>query len=123
MIKDELIKDIVEWHYSAFPDCTLESQLLKVNGEMGEMFNAGTNDAEAWKERADVCIASIALSMRFNAPLGDYLMTRLYYECHDFERLRREIKEKMKINKSREWEKINGVHRHKSKPEQKNNAG
>ena len=106
-------EDIVEWHKKTFPDVTMDSQLKKLDEEIGELceaIKAGVKN-HAVKEVADVYIVSRVLADRFNSWIGNYFLGLL--DEYPVPRMMSEVEKKMEINKNRIWHKVDGVYRHK----------
>ena len=100
-------QEIVEWHKKTFPNCTLEEQVLKVGEEVSEMILSIVNEEgeDRFKEElADVYIASLVSKERFGV---DYHFPIFREKIEDV------IEKKMEVNCQREWEKVDGVYRHK----------
>ena len=110
---NKLDDEIVEWSMQVFPDLTMEKQLVKLEEELTEIFECFyKDDIEGMnKEFADVYIVSRILKNRFNSHLGGYFCGMVEANCYDS--VIREVKKKMKINKARKWDKVDGVYKHK----------
>ena len=115
-IKKELAKVII-WHKKTFKDATVGGQLLKLEEEYKELEEAveNENDDEIFKEIADVLIVcaglvrlgSIIGKVNIEATLDKMDIKELY---NTLEALR----EKMKINRARKWDKLkDGRFKHK----------
>ena len=95
-------KAIVDWHKKTFPLCTIEEQAQKVKEEIQEVIKTLVNDEgmdRYIEEVADVYIASLVLKQRFGVDLHLPISEA--------------IEKKMEVNCQREWEKVDGVYRHK----------
>jgi hypothetical protein len=113
-MKKDIDTEIVEWSIQAFPDLTMEKQLVKLEEELTEIFECFyKDDIEGMnKEFADVYIVSRILKNRFNSHLGGYFCGMVEARCYDS--VIREVKKKMKKNKARVWEKQkDGTYHHK----------
>ena len=115
-IKKELAKVMI-WHKKTFKDATVGGQLLKLEEEYKELEEAveNENDDEIFKEIADVLIVcaglvrlgSIIGKVNIEATLDKMDIKELY---NTLEALR----EKMKINRARKWDKLkDGRFKHK----------
>jgi hypothetical protein len=106
-------KKIVNWHKKTFPDCTLESQLAKLDEELKEVVDAQRSGEKekSYDELADVYIVSTVLKERFDSTIGKYFIG-LLNENPAPESLKR-VDRKMNVNSKRTWTKVNGVYRHK----------
>lgn len=104
---------IVAWHKKTFPDCTYESQLLKLDEELNEVVEAQWNGLieQSYDELADIYIVSKVLKERFNSIIGAYFIGLL--NEHPCPELSKRVDRKMDRNKKRTWQKVNGVYRHK----------
>ena len=97
-------EQIAKWHEDTFPNATMESQLLKLEEEIGEYFSS-EDDME---EYADVYIVVKVLQLRYKSLIGD-IMSELLLNDDDVIRC---INNKMDINTQRKWEFVDGVYRH-----------
>lgn len=106
---------IVEWHKKTFPDCTYESQLLKLDEELNEVSEAQNkgNYEHSFDELADVYIVATVLKERFNSTIGVYFIELLEGDPVPF--LFERVDRKMDLNSKRVWHKVNGVYRHEEK--------
>lgn len=106
-------KKIVDWHKKTFPDCTLESQLAKLDEELNEVVEAQRNGEKekSYDELADVYIVSLVLAKRFDSMIGKYFIGLL--EEHPAPESLKRVDRKMEVNRKRTWYKVNGVYRHK----------
>jgi NTP pyrophosphatase (non-canonical NTP hydrolase) len=77
----ELTAEIVEWADSVFPQRKLDSALLKLFGEVGELIK----DPDSPGEYADICIMVFDLAAMHNVDLAQA------------------IRDKMVVNRSRRW--------------------
>ena len=106
-------KDIVAWHKKTFPDCTFESQLLKLDEEIKEVIESRQHGrlADSYDEVADLYIVATVLAKRYKSALGRYFVGVV----HEFPvpNLQTRIDKKMEINKKRVWVKVRGVYHHK----------
>lgn len=107
MILKSTIDCVVNWHKETFPDVTKEDQLKKLEEELKEFYKDFSD-----MELADVLICSIALSERFNSPIGNVVFNSFANQPDFYPSLDEIISKKMQINKSRTWQKIDGVYRH-----------
>ncbi len=98
-----MFDEVVKWHKQAFPVCTKQSQVIKLEEELEEFYKDGFSD----KELADVLIVAIVLSIRFNSYIGKDILARYYTADKDSL-----IKEKLEINKRRKWLVVNGTFHH-----------
>lgn len=107
-----LNKDIVAWHTKTFPDCTFESQLLKLDEEIKEVVASKLEGRIAtYEEIADVYIVSVVLAKRYKSAIGKYFVSLV--QEYPVPNLAVRVEKKMEINKKRVWVKIKGVYRHK----------
>ena len=108
-----LNKDIVAWHKKTFPDCTIESQLLKLDEEIKEVVASRKEGriADTYEEIADVYIVSVVLAKRYKSAIGKYFVNLV--KEYPVPNLPVRVEKKMEINKKRVWVKIRGVYRHK----------
>ena len=104
--------NIVSWHKRAFPNATLESQLLKLEEEVREVTEAQSRGDidNVHKEMADVYIVSVVLDKRFDSVIGRYFLWLT--NAYPIPRLKELVGYKMEINKSRNWVCKDGVYRH-----------
>ena len=106
MISDELMNDVVDWHYSKFPDCTFEDEIKKLEEELAE-FSVDHNE----EELADVLIVSVVLMCRYKSNIGIEIFNSFWdFENEDY--LEKIIKAKLERNKKRIWHKVKGVYKH-----------
>lgn len=105
----DLNNEIVEWHKQTFPDCTMESQLLKLDEELKEAATA-PSISEKEKEFADVYIVSLVLARRFDSAIGHEFFKNM--NVMDSHKLLQCVEKKMVINRNRKWIKVGGVYRH-----------
>jgi hypothetical protein len=110
----DTIKTVMEWSEQAFPDATLVGQTGKFEDELTEYFNA-TNHQDRIKELADIFIVAMSIC-RFGLGEGLYYLQRAWkiYEGSPYSlgNVCYNIQEKMKINRSRKWEKKDGQYQH-----------
>ena len=113
MTKD-IDTEIVEWSMQAFPDLTMEKQLVKLSHEFRELIEAiiSKNENNILEEFADVYIVSCILKKRFNDSVGGYFLGILKdVNVYD---IKKAVKEKMEKNRKRRWTKLNdGTYQHK----------
>lgn len=112
-MKKDIDEEIVEWSVKAFPDLTIEKQLLKLSEEIEELCQAKREgkDVDVEYELADVYIVSRILADRFDNAIGRYFIGLLTE--YPTPRAMEAVKEKMKKNKARKWEKIaDGTYHH-----------
>ena len=113
MTKD-IDTEIVEWSIKAFPDLTMEKQLVKLSHEIDEVVQAKREgkDDDVIYELADVYIVSRILADRFDNSIGRYFIG-LLTECPT-QKAMEAVKEKMEKNKKRKWIKLDdGTYQHK----------
>lgn len=113
-MKKDIDTEIVEWSMQAFPDLTIEKQLVKLEEELGELLDCIVSEDEekALNEFADVYIVSRILKTRFNSHLGGYFCGLIINK--DIDIIKNQVKKKMKKNKARIWEKQkDGTYHHK----------
>lgn len=106
---EKLNSEIVEWHKKTFPDCTHESQLLKLDEELKEVAECVLKSESSQEELADAYIVALVLAKRYRSTIGGYFVG-LYSAKKTV--LWENVKKKMEINKRRKWHKVNGVYRH-----------
>lgn len=103
---------IVEWHKKTFPDADLPSQLMKLEEELKEFYEATklTDHDSIMQEIADIYIVSVVLARRYHSRIGvKYLKDFGFSDVQIIEY----VSNKMDKNVNRKWCKINGVYRHK----------
>ena len=100
---------IIKWHKQTFPDCTYESQLLKLEEELEEYKEA----RKPYKitELADIYIVSLVLMDRFESLIGSHIFewADKIFKIIGYDA----VKEKFEANKDRVWIIDRGVYRHK----------
>lgn len=113
----KLNKEIIQWHRETFPNCTFESQLVKLEEELSEVVKAHNlgNMQNAYEEMADVYIVALVLAKRYKSHIGIYFVEALKDKDIPFFVMR--IKRKMEINKRRNWVEVDGVYRHTERSE------
>lgn len=107
MIFKSTIDCVVNWHKETFPDATKEEQLKKLEEELNEFYQDLHN-----MELADVLICAIVLIERFKSPIGRVVFNGFANHPDFYPSLDEIISKKIQINKSRTWQKIDGVYRH-----------
>lgn len=109
----ESIASIIEWSQQTFPGATLDGQIDKYQEEYDEWVQSNRRDVSEW---ADLFIVACSIC-RFDAMEGfehlhhvflEYLKSKFLWDD-----LCNAIDEKMKINRSRNWAKLDGQYRHK----------
>jgi phosphoribosyl-ATP pyrophosphohydrolase len=113
-MKKDIDTEIVEWSMQAFPDLTMEKQLVKLSHEIDEVCQAKREgkDEDVIYELADVYIVSRILADRFDNAIGKHFIGLL--TDHPTQKAIEAVKAKMKKNKARKWEKIaDGTYHHK----------
>lgn len=122
MINEKLQKDIIEWHKTTFSLATIESQILKWQEEFRELEKAD-NYRSYLQELCDCIIVAVAfkrfskagevMSDVFNKSLLPIVLDekKEHWDL-DNEIIERFVEVKLKINKQRKWEFINGVYKH-----------
>lgn len=109
----ETIKSIIDWSEQTFPDATLDGQLDKYYEEQQEYLESKCKDIT---ELADMFIVACGIA-RFNLIEGMYHIADVvdWFKEEDWHwtTFEKAINEKMKINKKREWEKKEGLYKHK----------
>lgn len=111
---EEELKKVTQWHKKTFPNADKAGQLLKLEEELKEAKQSQT-EKEAYKELADVFIVLAGLD-RFKSFIGGTLYGLLCDEINSQEKkaLLKAIREKMKINRARKWDKLkDGRFKHK----------
>ena len=103
---EKIINDVTNWHRETFPEADAESQVRKLEEELREYYDSYDDS-----ELADVLICSIALWRRFKQNIGQAVFV---YASHIISASKANliVGEKMKINRARNWQKIDGVYRH-----------
>ena len=104
--------EIVEWSVKAFPDLTVEKELVKLSEEIEELCQSKREgkDEDAVYELADVYIVSRILADRFDNAIGRYFIGLLTE--YPTPKAMEAVREKMKKNKARKWIKGNGSYHH-----------
>lgn len=104
-------KDIVDWHIKTFPDADLPSQLMKLEEELKEFYEAihKKDNKSIRQELADVYIVCIVLRNRYKSYVGLYILHHFFFS----DKTMKCVYKKMDINVQRTWVKVNGVYRHK----------
>jgi uncharacterized protein YfeS len=121
----QLQNEILQWHTATFPLSTIENQILKWKGEYSELEQI--NNYRSYVNELCDCIIVATAFKRFGEA-GNVLYDILYNnqnslikttldnkkENWDFddEIIERFVEAKLKINKQRKWEFINGVYKH-----------
>lgn len=102
-LRKELVK-IAKWNEETFPEATLGGQLAKLEEEFVEFVGAKTPEEEI-KELADVAIVCGGL-MRWNSFIGDIVIDNIVkIERESLPAILRAVKDKMEINRKRNWHK------------------
>ena len=100
---DDLTREVREWNEKTFPEATREGQFAKLEEEMAEFKEAAmrADDEKMSKEFADILIVLMGLT-RWKSLVADYLLKR-FTDCSDeeVERLIKNVRAKMKINRER----------------------
>lgn len=112
-MKKDIDTEIVEWSMQAFPDLTMEKQLVKLSHEIDEVCQAKREgkDDDVIYELADVYIVSRILADRFDNAIGRYFIGLLKKPS---QKAMEAVKEKMEKNKKRKWTKLDdGTYQHK----------
>lgn len=105
------IIDVIVWNKKTFSLSTKISQCKKFREEINELNQTKFKSKKYFKELADCYIVSFGM-FRFDFKLAISFLKYLdYYNC-DSEIISKTIKEKMKINKKREWKYVNGTYHH-----------
>ena len=103
---EKIINDVTNWHRETFPDADAESQIKKLEEELREYYDSYDDS-----ELADVLICSIALWRRFKQNIGQAVFVYAK-SITSGSKANRIVGEKMRINRLRKWQKINGIYRH-----------
>lgn len=103
---EKIINDVCEWHKETFPDITKEDQIRKLEEELNEYY-----ECYDYSELADVLICAIVLWKRFKSEVGKCVF---YYSKSIIKETRANmiVADKLRINKKRIWQKVDGVYRH-----------
>lgn len=99
----ELTEEVRKWNEKTFPEATREGQFAKLEEEMQEFKDAceQADDKRMQKEFADIIIVLMGLT-RWGSLVADYLLNRFSDTSEeDLERIIRNVREKMKINRER----------------------
>lgn len=99
----ELTEEVRRWNEKTFPEATREGQFAKLEEEMAEFKEAAmrADDKRMSKEFADIIIVLMGLT-RWNSLVADYFLNRFSDTSEEeLERLIKNIREKMKINRER----------------------
>lgn len=105
------IINIILWNKRTFPFATIISQHRKFHEEFSELDKTRFKSKRYFEELADCYIVAFGM-MRLDLRLSIKFLKALdYYNC-DSKIISKAIKEKMKINKRREWKYVNGVYHH-----------
>ena len=115
----ETIKSIIEWHEQTFPDATLEGQWEKFRDEELEYEEADSKDVlskSTLMELADLFIVACGIA-RFDLLEGmDAFEEVLHWinncSCFEVPDVMEAVKEKMKINRKRKWNKVGNNFQH-----------
>lgn len=115
----ELCENIPQQHAVLFPLATPESQMFKLEEEVGEWKNAKTEEEEI-KEAADVIIVILGLK-RWHPELSDLLLemflVKLDYDEIQLDKLWDEVARKWLINLMRTWIWNGKTYHHEGKDE------
>ncbi len=119
---EQLEKEIINWHKATFLNATLETQIMKFKEEYEEMEQAD-NYRNYVNELCDCIIVATAfkrfgeagnvLYNIFNQFIKITLDNKKENWDFDSEIIERFVEAKLKINKQRKWEFINGTYKHK----------
>lgn len=103
----------VEWHCQTFPSLTTRDIIKKFVIELNELYKEQPYTSKHLEELADCLIVAVACFWRFDVDLIDenYVLTK-EMSYYDFYTIQKAIDAKMKINKKRSWECVNGEYRH-----------
>lgn len=104
---------ILNWHFDALPDCNINDQRIKVHKEAREYYYAKLHKDKKGmlEEIADYYIASLVLYMRYHDYSAKFICERLE-KSKSFDRIKQAVDEKMDINETRVFKKINNEWRH-----------
>lgn len=109
---DDLIKLVIEWNKTAFPENTLSMQAMKITEEFKEAMES-QDRGDFLSEFVDFFIATIGLK-RFSEEKFYTSMGALFsINPFGLNKLVEEGFKKMEINKRRKWILQNGVYHHK----------
>lgn len=104
----ETIASIIKWHEETFPDATLVGQEEKFQEEFIEWNNAMGTENEI-KELADMFIVACGVA-RFDVTCELFaIIDQNIYDSGEFQEA---LDNKMKLNRSRVWEKKDGLYKH-----------
>ena len=111
----DMIAEIRDWNKETFPDATLSGQLMKLEEEFQEMYQA----RQFWKkekEFADVFIVACGLT-RWASVLANCLLNSwLELPEKDLKRILKNVRKKMNKNRNRTWAKSgDGKFQHSNK--------
>lgn len=104
----ETIASIIKWHEETFPNATLLGQEEKFQEEFIEWNNAKGTENEI-KELADMFIVACGVA-RFDVTCE--LFAIIDQNIYDFVEFQEALDNKMKLNRSRVWEKKDGLYKH-----------
>ena len=106
----ETIQTIIDWHTQAFPDATLDGQIIKMEEEYKEYTNTTPGTQDELDELADMIIVCCGI-MRFDMKLGFANLVHAIYNLgvttHSPESLWCAVEHKMEENRKRVWKKTN----------------
>ena len=100
---DDLTREVRRWNEKTFPEATREGQFAKLEEEMAEFKEAAmrADDEKMSKEFADILIVLMGLT-RWKSLVADYLLKRFTDGTdEEVERLIKNVRAKMKINRER----------------------
>lgn len=118
----ETNKTIKKWHKKTFPDATLTGQLEKFKEERLE-FETETDTKKKMLELADMYIVicgigrfDMLIAVALWEDIKSLLLSNfpMYSPPERIVRLRAAINKKMRINRQRTWNKLNGQYKHKA---------
>lgn len=105
------IIDVIVWNKKTFSLLTETSQYRKFQEETTELNKTRFKSKKYFKELADCYIVAFGM-FRFDLKIAIRFLKYLdYYNC-DSKIISKAIKEKMEINKKREWKYVNGIYHH-----------
>lgn len=96
-------EEIARWHAQTFPQATQASQLIKLEEELEERQNAGSQENRL-RETADIIIVCTALNLRWNSRIAGMIADTFCTSAEICEKISAFVDAKMQENTHRRWE-------------------
>ena len=108
----ETIQTIIQWHTETFPDATLAGQLEKFYEEEQEFIQ--DYDPTEFADMFIVACGIARFSISDAIPKFAIIYNNMGASADSWKKFQELVDEKMRINRQRKWNKLNGLYKHQA---------